>query len=587
MPITWDKKSIKNEKTGEVYWDDRPDDVELMDAMSKLPNSGEKRRSAWDEFKRDIPALIGGIAGPLLAGKGKVLSIPAGMIAAGVGGAIGESAQIANEAMRDLPEAPKSYTEGIERVGMTFGEQAAFEGVGQLAVRVAAKAWGKVHPKLSEDAAELINSGAVGDVSLSLPQRTDAWWVQQLEGLTKGSLTGSGVFAKHEAVNKIALKEMQESLLDDISTVVTKNLSDEEIGALFISQVSGGKAAFSAASTRMHKQLDTVAKSTNPIDMGIIQRYAAGKARALERIGGVGAGDELNTLMKQVAGLSDNMSFQDASHLRSNLLSMSRDMEGKIGAGKAKKYLGEMTGLIDGLMEKTAKAEGKEFYSQWRGVNKFYKTGKEEFSNKFIAKIMDSDKTTVESIGDKVFRDGNVTEIKRVKTALKAAAKYSSKSSDEVWGSMQTGYLEKILSKTSDDQGEVVGKRLSALFKDNRKYRTLKASFSMSQREALRSFGKVAQIVQRKPEGGLGMLVQLAQGGALIGLAKGVVDTAEAATLFVGPRVLAKALTNPKVAKMMTTGMMLNGKGAHAIKLQARLASELVKIQTELGEGKE
>jgi hypothetical protein len=81
------------------------------------------------------------------------------------------------------------------------------------------------------------------------------------------------------------------------------------------------------------------------------------------------------------------------------------------------------------------------------------------------------------------------------------------------------------------------------------------ALFNKGEKDSLMSFLKVAARTQGKIEGGLGMVMQLAQGGAVVGLATGHADPAEAAAIFVTPRVLAHMMTNPRYMRILVKGL--------------------------------
>jgi len=589
-----------------------PQDVPLPEEVTQYLPEQEKEKDTWEEFKKDVPAMVGGIVGPLVTSK---LGPAAQVFAAGIGGMLGEAAQETHEIMRGEDTTPREFA---TEVGMAGVEQAAFEKIGQIALKLGGRAWAKLHPQKTKAAqsVEDIFKGYGGE--FTLPQQTDSWVIQQLEGLSKGSLTGSGVFKAVDATNDAAFKSMQDDLSKLIAKRASTHLSDEDIGNLVLHTLKGGRAAHSniagdmysafdemvAPKTAIKEVLEKVTKDTTgksgkfvtrdvlrtveetvggvPVDITPIKRYAFSELESLKELNNIGAGDVGKQLLDQLAGLQDDLFFSSAHELRSNLLSMSRDLKDVVGAGKARHVINNIVEIANKTMDASASKAGPQVYKQYRAIDKFYRMGKEAFDNDFIAKMIIQNKHEPARIGEVVFKDGNVADIKSMKRGLAYAAKLDpTLNKSKVWHSLQSGYVESLISKSMTPDGTIRPDTLMKVFTDRKKARTLQHAFTMEQRSAIRNFAQVGQIINKKPEGGLGMVMQLAQGSAIVGIATGHVDAPEAAAIFLGPRVLAKALTSPKVARLMTTAMKTKGMTAQGAKITSKLISEVTKLQIE------
>ena len=99
-------------------------------------------RTTSEQFQRDLPALVGGIAGPLIASKipavaaaGPAVQRGAMVLGAGIMGALGEAQAVLKDIQDNRADAPKTNEEIASKVLYAGGEQAAFEGIGQLALK--------------------------------------------------------------------------------------------------------------------------------------------------------------------------------------------------------------------------------------------------------------------------------------------------------------------------------------------------------------------------------------------------------------------------------------------------------------------
>lgn len=592
------------------------------DVPSPLPEGagfGERpaTRSDLDRFIADVPAMIGGIAGPLLATRipaiqqaGPAIQRAAQIAGAGVLGAVGETIQQVGEVITGRDDAPKTGGEIAKNILYAGGEQAAFEGLGQLAMKLGAKALSAAKPTVKELNKSLAKKFGSEGGQFSLPQLTDAWWIHQLEGLSRGSLTGSGVFKRADVANVAAFKEMEDSLVKTITKRATSELSDTEIGNLFVNTVKGGRAAHSNAAGVMYSELDdlvaekvikhTLSKAQIPatkevitpkffVETGGLKDIANKVKSQLTRTAQVGAGEFDTTLVKRIGEINSNLSFHDAHFLRSNLLSMQRDLSGVVGGGRAKKLIGELVTTLDKSVETAAKSAGDDVFKNFRAVDKFWKRGKETFDNKFIVNLLNADKKAPERIGETIFKTGNVKDILQVKKALKTAGKLDKNlDADLAWQSMQTGHLQSLLGKVSDSEGVVGGNKLLREFIDRRKGRTLSKVYSKEQRDKIIEFADVGRVIQAKPEGGLGMVMNLAQAGVVIDVAQAAAtggarlfDPVEAASILIAPSVIARALTSPKLASMMTKARTTKVATTAGKQLATKLTAELLKLQAE------
>lgn len=552
--------------------------------------------SFWEEAKQEIPAMAGGILGPMAIARTQAFAnLPTiaqrglQVAAAGVGGALGEAGQVGGETLLGSENAPKTPEEAAKRIGMAGAEQAAFEGIGQLAVKVA-QGIGRAIPHVSEVNQYLRGRFQELGGELTPAQLTDSWWIKQLDSLSRGSLTGSGIFKTRDVANEEAFKRMESELTRSIAKGASSELSDQQLGDLFITTVRDGRAAHSAAAGRMYAELDSLAPNT-PVDVSGVKQVAADTLQRLSKISGVGAGEVDTTLLRNVMNLPDSMMFQDAHYLRSSILAMGRDMENVVGAGRAKKVIADMSESISKSMDKSAMEAGPDVAKLYAKTNKFWKQGKETFDNDFIAGLVLANKKNPERIGEAIFREGNVTEVMQAKKAIKAAAKMDKTfKSEEIWNQMQAGYLQNTLSRFSTSEGVVDAGRLAKAFVNPKSRRTLQAAFTKEQRDKIIEFAQIGEKLQKAPEGGLGLVMNIAQAGTVVAAAQApftgyqVFDPRTAAAVLFGPRVLAHMLTKPTIVDVMIAATKTPANSLEGGKIAAKLVAEYRKIAADMDE---
>ena len=145
---------------------------------------------------------------------------------------------------------------------------------------------------------------------------------------------------------------------------------------------------------------------------------------------------------------------------------------------------------------------------------------------------------------------------------------------------MQAGLYESLIVSAQDELGIIRGTKLLNRLNNRKLSRSLTEAFTSEQMTAIREFAETAAVVQRKSAGPGGVVMQLAQGGAILGLVTGGLKR-EAATLFIVPSILAKMITNPTMAKFLTEGLTTSLTSPNANALVLRLLNASQKVEGE------
>lgn len=591
------------------------------------PVEDESDSGFLEEVPQTVGGIGGGIAGAIKGGTMGAAGGPlgavggafvGGAIGAAVGGAGAKGYQLAYKSATGAEDAPKDSYDAAIKIAMAGGEEAAWDLGGQLGARALGKIAHFIRPKAVDDIEKLAIKLEKSGGQLSAAQRTDSWMIHQLDSLTRGSLTGSGRMKALDSLNEVALKTIESELRQNISKNVTRNLSDHELGQLFMDTVRGGRAAHRTVVGELYGGFDDLVpvrkvqqyamkegfpevteNVVKPVSTKALKEKLAPFRKQLENIKFVGESADSKKLLDGIFAQDATLSFSDAQALRSNLLDAQRNLNATVGKSKISS---KVNSVVDGLtkaMDDAALKESPKVQAKYQAIKRYASKGYDAFDNKFISDLVVAEKKNPERIGEYIFSTGNVTEIAQVKKALRTAAVFGKKegiSYDKTWKQMQSGYLDSVLSRSSKASelpinagvGEVSkkgldisGKKLLAEFSDPKKQRTLSTVFSKEQRESILEYAQIAERTQRTPEGGLGILMQLTQGGAIIGAVSGNLDPAEAGLLLLSPTILARVMTNPKGARLLATALKTPaGKGASSA-IMAKLAGMVHRAQSE------
>jgi len=602
-----------------------------------VENVGDIQESTiTDQLISDAPRMIGGIGGAGAVMKkaaqlGPVAGTALSTTAAAFGGAVGETAKTVYEYVVGTEPENQSPEDALKRIAIAGGEEGLGEGIGGMIFRGLKLAKKAATPKVNQLTAELGRKFDEFGGKFMVQQLTDNAVVRTLSDVSQQAFFSSSVF-------KAAIKEQQKALttmVSEAATAVSKrsvDLSDSQLGNLFLDTARGGRQAHISASQSMYKELDALVgermvqrevqelvntglvdasgkpitkvvtkvvdelMDNAPVDMRTIKLAAQDQLVVAARRGNI-AGQEQKALLNTIANLDDKMLYGDAAAIRSDLLTVVREMEEKLGAGKARATSIKYEKLITDAMDDAAENSGDSLIqSQYRKSSRFYKRGKEIFDNKFIAQMIIQNKKTPEAIGAHIFSNGRYTEIKQVKKALRTAAKLDPNISyDKVWKQMQGGFIEKMLDDSASlAEGKVLtANTLNSFFVKGKKRRTMQMVLNKEQISAIEKLKNTVRKIEEVPDGSLGMAVKFGQAGLIMGALtldafddgsvdkKGILATT---ALLFGPRVIAKAMTDPKLIKKLTFGLTTreSTKSLAAKEVLIELGTELTRIRFEL-----
>lgn len=594
----------------------------------------------WEQIKEDMPALAGAaVTAPpfaaagaetgtaILPGPGTVIGGALGaVIGAGIGGAGGKGYQLAYKEATGSLDAPETSYDAAVQIAKAGGEQAAWELVGQGVGRGAAKAFWYVRPKAVEGIEKLNVALEKMGGKFSAAQRSDSWVLHQLDSLTRGSMSGSGVMKAHDILNEQAIKNLEAFTTQNIAKQVTENLSPKELGTLFMNTVNGGKDGFKTAVGNMYEGFDSlvppktilqpqtvmnqsgvdaagkpimqptqqmVSTVIQPVDMTSVKNSLKPLEEQLRAINYTGESSESINLLNSLKGVDDRLSFSNAQALRSNLLDAQRRLQGDVGKTK---ILGKINDVVDDItkaMDTASANEGPDVLKKYLAIKDYSRKGYEAFNDKFVNKLLEAGKDNPADIGKTLFSIGNEQEIQNAKRAIRYSSQFTKDPAmtyDQVWPKMQAGYLEDVLYRNSSFKGVNLpatatqenirqltipqGKALLDEFTDPAKKRTLASVFTKEQRDSIFQLAQVAERVQRKPQGGLSMVAAIGQGGVIVQTLSGAVNVGKAAITFIPTYAIARIATDPRGAKILATALETPIKNPRAVTAINQLVME-------------
>lgn len=556
--------------------------------------AGEAKMSVPDAIVAEAPQTIGGLAGGLSVGAANPELWP---VTAGValGAGFGESMKQVGQHLSGSLDAPRTSTESAKRIGKAALTEGGFNLLGGYVVKGFEKILKPFSKTVKDGVAEGMDYFKDKIKPVLLPaEATESRVLDVLHNVAESSLVGGNHIAKYKTARTKFFDEFADSIVDQFGS----RTSPDDLGNLFVAAIEDKRKVHQKAADILYNNVsDIVNSSTRKVqrrvedEMGsrwvtdelpgvgvptsAIKDFASKIRVNTRELGNIEAKNAGDDLLSAVVDLPKNLSFDAAKELRSRLISRVDEfsvLNRKAPAiGKAKK----MINLIDQEIERSLKGvPGAE--DAWRTANHFYKGGQEQFNNTFLrrmVKLADDTGTGAENIAPAIFQPGQVSKVRKVKRALGEGS--------EDWNKMQGFFAQHLMSKSTDVNGNIIGKRLlnNLSGKPNSFGEPLlREVLSEPQIREIKLFATVLQEAQRKQSEGAGrMLIQLTQAGAVGALVTGNF-TLPAATVILGPPILSKIMLNPTTSRLLTEGVSIPASSKTAAGVMSRLVAAAERI---------
>lgn len=472
----------------------------------------------------------------------------------------------------------------FKEAGDAFFVGAASE-VGATAILTVAKKVGAPLVKKLEKGAEKAIKTAQQLGATVLPgQATRSRIVDLLQNIAEASLLGGGRLAAVKEKSEEILQNAVENFAKKFVTTRLAVGAKEDIGDLMRLVIGESSDAFRAFTRAIAHRVDATSGGIR-VDIRPQKEFAE---KLIEQAkAGIKSASMLR-IAKQVLDKDDFISFEVADILRSDLLAVGR-LTTDLLPGRASGAAQKLAGILDGQIDKAGKILQREDAIQaWRMRNQAVREGKTTFNSRFMRSLMSKN---ADEIFGAVIKPGRPTRIRAVREIIlgevraakpaklgEVTVKAKLPGDRELWRTIQGQYIDDLLLKNADDLGRISAE--SAL-KEMKRFGdpALKELFPGGGHETLRRYLRALAIVQRKPtqEGTGRIFIQLTQAGAALNLLMGGPFTGMSATVLLGPPVLARMFTSPRIARLLTVGLKAPLGSKEAVRISAQLLGAMDK----------
>ena len=551
---------------------------------------------------RTIGATVGSLAalgvGALIPGPEEVATIPvaakigAEIVGAGLGGATGRGLQA-------IIDPDDEFTFG--EFARVFGEEAALEAISVGTVGAGRRLLGGARKTLIPEAkrlsAQLVEAGQRAGVKgrrvitkglrraqtrLLPAQFSENQLIDTIQGVGEGSLVGSNVLFQFKRGQKVALKQLEKELAETFLGGAEKR-GNAEVGAILFDTITGKQKAFKETASQLYGVVDELAGNVR-VGTSTLKNFAQSEIDRAAKAAGVGQTPTSRTLLNRIVKLDDTIDFKTAQDLRSGLLDITRKAEAKLTRDpKALGLAKQLSGRVDASMRKAAGEGTGDLLRAFNRANNFFKAGRKRFNDKVIERLTRKIVDEPEVAARAIFQPRSSRQIQLVR---KVAGK-------KTFNELRSTWLEQLLkdsaSKEVGEEGELLGVTFLNKF-NNMGDDTLNVIFTPPQIKQIRDLGKTAAILQKKT-GGVGGSLKILQGVAAFGLvASPLLPEGEfrrlsgtaSGMILLGPAVIARMMTNPASARLLSEGFKLGTGTRQGVALTGRLIRDVLKTRAQL-----
>jgi uncharacterized protein (DUF2267 family) len=389
-----------------------------------------------------------------------------------------------------------------------------------------------------------------------------------IEEVVDSSFVGGGRLNQIKRIKQpAALKKLVDMDLDEMMTNLIRNMSPAEIGLMADDAIKESNAAFKRVAAQLYSRVDQATQGVQ-VDTSNMRATASAMLDKIKTGQGIVGSGESRRFLRDVANLSDSVSFEDAAKIRSDLLELVRDFD-KTNNSKAKRLASYFATMLDGQMEDAAKKLPDEALKDWRRANQFYKAGKERFGGKIIRKLaMDVDENPELAVRAVFGTPGDefVSPVTRVKNVKKILLGTTGKTAEELeasrqaWDQLRFGWLQSKIAATVDEDGVLIGKKFQQALNDMGPD-ALKEMFSPAELQNIQDWATLGRLIQQKKPGTLSTFfmrtLQPVGGAGFVASGK----EGMALAVLGGPAVMSRFITSDFGRKWLTTGIVAANKG--------------------------
>lgn len=552
----------------------------------------------------ELGGMAGGVFGALTtrspagarAGAAAGTALVRGAIGAGLGGATGEAAQQA------FTGRPSLF--GVAQAGV---EQATYDAAGNLLFSAGGKAYRVskdfIKSKLGSETAQIDNAlfqadrllKQEGGFGLTPYQATGSQFEGIMESLARGSFTAKPIMKKADIATEKAIQSAKGKILDNISNSVYDSVAT---GNAFADSIKAGDQALSATVSPYYQELSRI--NTLPVDIRPLQADAQAILNRGARSGGLTITPSEQQLLSQIIEAPEKVDFGIAHEILSGFKTKARDL--KNSAEPDTKLSAQYNAIISRL-EKQMDTAGSQLKGsaisfegrlpedttttlsdQYKFYSKLYRDSIQDLYTDTTARLLNKDP---EFVGKSIYQSGNVTAFEETKKALGRAKQLDPKLNvNDTLNSVRRGYVENLLK--NEGTLDKLGQKIES---DEAVRRTFKTILTPEQQTNVMKLLKAVELSSVRPDQTAPLFFAAQQAQALTGLAgtgallfsdeaqKAAANSPFATALtagvvFLGPRFVAKAITNPEATNAAVAMLKQQEQG---LPITANLAAKALK----------
>lgn len=604
MPDIFDEIEKKEQKTGDIF-----DQIETNSSgagRSFAPTTWESMISGFLE-PENLAGMIGGIAG------GGLFGLPGAIGGAGIAGVGQKAMEVLPQYIASLREMPRRPTgeymalppmdteKYLQELGLAGARQAGYEALGGTIAKGATKVLAPFARAISPQAKASINF--MREFIRNMPKTilgkkrfpyipaelTEHRLMDMLHNIAKGSIFGGGRMARYDMWR---VKHMHKAIIDDLGERFGQVLDDTELADAVIGFFRGEfNAARVAAEPLYNRAIQEAGDISIPIktvlEFAESEAIKIGKARNLTpSVSGI-------ALLKKILRGGDAIDFASAQEMRSTLEATKRMLESATkGKAPALGRIKQISKLLDDAIEDTLSREHPEALKWWRSANSLTREAYQEFNDEIVKSLIK--RADPKRGGDPTLLLERIFKPKLPSLRNRLIKTLGSKN----WNKLKGWYVEGIIEKTAEELPD--GTRYLNVGRLHRELermgdKRLRMIFDLDEFNYLKQLDRALQMTQAR-QAPIGMTaaqtgsmgIQLTQWGTLVQMSGAALTGAgyekEGIVIMAAPWMLARAFTNPTIAKYLTTGIMQINKGteramAHGMGNLARAIGLMNKMQ--------
>ncbi len=551
--------------------------VSVLSPNYQAPSLGQQFKQATIETLPELGGMLGGMAGfvggrnPASIRTGGMLGQAAvrGTVGAGIGGAIGEAGK---QAIQGTPDFLKVVTSGVE--------QATYDSLGNLVFSAGGRLFNVGRDKLMgyfgnnvptdpNIAATLAADRLLkesGGFGLTPFQSTGSAMSGISESLARGSFTGKPVMLAAEKQTDKALQTAKNRILNDVSTNAYDSVAT---GQSFAEAIKVGDEALGNTVRPYYETLKGV--NSVAVDLVPMQNTANQLLNTAEKAGDLTISAGEKAFLTKMSEAPEKVDFGVAHSILSSFKTKLRDLSKASEPDSALKA--QMSSFVSNLEKqmdvagkslkgaavnfegRLAEDTSKTLSEQYKFYSNLYRTSINDLYTDTTSKLLLKDP---EFVGKNIFASGNVTAFKDMTKALSRAKQLNKELDVETTiNSVRRGYVENLLK--SEGSLSSLGQKIDS---DEAIRRTFQTVLTKDQQNNVKRLLTAAELSSVKPGAEAPLFVAAQQAQAATGILGGLAvllspdaqkvatenpgwTALSAGTILLGPRFIAKSITNP------------------------------------------